>query len=176
MKKLLGILVLGLLWCNLSIAEEYPNSWKMDIHCKQGSNEWHESAFVVNVKNNEFSLGPFNRWGNKNIVFKGKIENGKIKITEKLTFSNGYKGTIKYSGEFINDNEATLKGGTPSWSPPWRCKGRFFKVDRPPHFTPLKYLSEATEEIIKFTSYNPGIPLTIISGAYVNSPVEVSGK
>ena len=39
-----------------------------------------------------------------------------------------------------------------------------------------KYLSEATEEIIKFTSYNPGIPLTIINGSYVNSPVEVSGK
>ena len=59
---------------------------------------------------------------------------------------------------------------------PWRCKGRFFKVDRPQHFTPLKYLNEATEEIIKFTSYNPGIPLTIINGSYVNSPVEVSGK
>ena len=42
------------------------------------------------------------------------------------------------------DNEATLKGRTP-WDPPWKCKGRFFKVDRPPHFTPLKYLSEATE-------------------------------
>ena len=175
MKKLLGILVLGLLWCNISIAEEYPNSWKMDIKCKQGSSEWHESAFVFNVENNEFSLGPFNRWGNKNIVFKGKIENGKIKITEQLTFSNGYKGTIKYSGEFINDNEATLKGRTP-WDPPWKCKGRFFKVDRPPHFTSLKYLSEATEEVIKFTSYNPGVPLTIINGSYVNSPVEVSGK
>ena len=59
---------------------------------------------------------------------------------------------------------------------PWRCEGRFFKVDRPQHFTPLKYLNEATEEIIKFTSYNPGIPLTIINGSYVNSPVEVSGK
>ena len=55
---------------------------------------------------------------------------------------------------------------------------RFFKVDRPPHLdlTPLKYLSEATEEIIKFISYNPGVPLTIINGSYVNSPVEVSGK
>ena len=103
-------MVLGLLWCNISIAEEYPNSWKMDIKCKQGSSEWHESAFVFNVENNEFSLGPFNRWGNKNIVFKGKIENGKIKITEKLTFSNGYKGTIKYSGEFINDNLLSIKG------------------------------------------------------------------
>jgi dienelactone hydrolase len=176
MKKLLGIVVLGMLWCNILIAEEYPNSWKLDIYCKQQSNEWHESAFVVNVENNEFSLGPFNRWNKKNFVFKGKIENDKINITEKLTFKSGDRETIKYSGEFINDHEATLKGGTPSWSPPWRCKGRFFKVDRPPHFTPLKYLSEATEEIIKFTSYNPGIPLTIINGSYINSPVEVSGK
>ena len=60
----------------------------------------------------------------------------------------------------------------------WKCKGRFFKVDRPAHLdlSPFKYLSEATEEIIKFTSYNPGVPLTIINGSYVNSPVEVSGK
>ena len=175
MKKLLGIVVLGLLWCNISIAEKYPNSWKLDIHCKQGSSEWYESAFVVNVENNEFSLGPFNRWGRKNEVFKGKIKNDKINITEKATFKNGWRGTIKYAGEFINDSEAALKGGT-SWDSPWKCKGRFFKVDRPPHSTPLKYLSEATEEIIKFTSYNPGIPLTIINGSYVNSPVEVSGK
>ena len=145
-------MVLGLLWNNISIAEEYPNSWKLDIFCKQGKWVWHESAFVVNVENNEFSLGPFNRWNKKNFVFKGKIENDKINITEKLTFKNGNRETINYSGEFINDYEATIKGGTPQWDPPWRCKGRFFKVDRPPHFTPLKYLSEATDEIIKFTS------------------------
>ena len=81
---------------------------------------------------------------------------------------------IRYSGEFTNDKEAVLKGRT-YWNPPWKCKGRFFKVDRPPHFTPLKYLSEATEETIFFTSYNPGLPLYIINGSYVNSPVEVSG-
>ena len=134
----------------------------MDIHCKQGKSEWHESAYVVNVENNEFSLGPFNRWNKKNFVFKGKIENDKITIKETLTFQDGWRGSINYSGKFISDNEATIKGGT-AWDPPWRCKGRFYKVDRPPHFTPLKYLSEATEEIIKFTSYNPGIPLTIIN-------------
>jgi len=174
MKKIF-LLILLLIFSTTANSEEYPNSWKLDIHCKQGKWEWHESAFVVNVENNEFSLGPFNRWNKKNFVFKGKIENNKINITEKLTFSDGYKGTIKYSGEFISDKEATLKGKFKS-DPDWKCKGRFFKVDRPPHFTPLKYLSEATEEIIKFTSYNPGIPLTIVSGAYVNSPVEVSGK
>ena len=119
MKKLLGIVVLGLFWCNILIAEEYPNSWKLDIYCKQQSNEWYESAFVVNVENNEFSIGPFNRWNKKNFVFKGKIENDKINITEKLTFKNGYRGTIIYSGEFINDNEASIKGGVPQWDPPW---------------------------------------------------------
>ena len=40
MKKILGIIVLGLLYFNNSIAEEYPNSWKMDINCKQGNNTW----------------------------------------------------------------------------------------------------------------------------------------
>ena len=175
MKKILGIIVLGLLFNNNLLAEEYSNSWKMDIFCKQGKGEWYESAFVVNVENNEFSLGPFNRWQNKNIKFKGKIEGNKIKISESVTFKDGWQGNINYSGEFINDKEAILKGST-SWTPPWKCNGRFFKVNRPPHLTPLKYLSEATEEIIKFTSYNPGIPLTIINRSYVNSPVEVSGK
>ena len=176
MKKLSLYVVLGLLWCNISIAEEYPNSWKLDIHCKQGSHEWYESAFVVNVENNEFSLGPYNRWQHKNFKWKGKIKGNKINISETFTFSNGQVGKTNHSGKFINDNETILKGGNSSYNPPWKCNGRFFKVDRPPHFTPLKYLSEATEEIIKFTSYNPGVPLTIINGSYVNSPVEVSGK
>jgi hypothetical protein len=44
MKKLLGIVVLGLLFNNNLLAEEYSNSWKMDILCKQGKNEWYESA------------------------------------------------------------------------------------------------------------------------------------
>jgi len=147
----------------------------MDIFCKQGKGEWYESAFVVNVENNEFSLGPFKRWQRKNIEFKGKIEGNKIKISESVTFKNGYQDNINYSGEFINDKEAILKGST-SWTPPWKCNGRFFKVNRPPHLSPLKYLSEATEEIIKFTSYNPGFALAIINGTYTNSPVEVSGK
>ena len=177
MKKLLAIVVLSFLFNNILLAEEYPNSWKMDILCKQGKYEWYESAFVVNVENNKFSLGPFQRieYGARNIKFKGKIEANKIKISHSQTFKDGYTANVNYSGEFINDKEAILKGGAAS-NPPLKCNGRFFKVNRPPHFTPLKYLSEATEEIIKFTSYNPGIPLTIINGSYVNSPVEVSGK
>ena len=79
MRKLLGILVLYLLCCNALIAEEYPNSWKMDIHCKQGSSDWYESVFVVTVENNEFTLGPFDRWQNTNYVFKGKISDNKSK-------------------------------------------------------------------------------------------------
>ena len=174
MRKLF-LLILFSIFFTTANAEKYPNSWKMDIFCKQSKWQWYESAFVVNVENNEFSFGPYDRWNKKNFVFKEKLMEIKLNITEKLTFSDGYRGSINYSGKFINDNEATIKGGT-SWDPPWKCKGRFFKVDRPPHLTPLKYLSEATEEIIKFTSYNPGIPLTIINGSYVNSPVEVSGK
>ena len=78
MKKLLGIVVLGLLWCNALIAEEYPNSWKLDILCKQDTFTWYESVFIVNVENNEFTIGPF-KWGST-FVFKGKIENKNIKI------------------------------------------------------------------------------------------------
>ena len=95
MKKLLGILVLGLLWCNILIAEEYLNSWKMDIHCKQGSHEWYESAFVVNVENNEFSLGPYNRWQHKNFKWKGKIKGNKISISETFIFSMFFAHYIK---------------------------------------------------------------------------------
>ena len=175
MKKAIAIIVLGLLWCNALIAEEYPNSWKLDIHCKQDTYTWYESVFVVNVENNEFTIGPLDRWGSKDFVFKGKIENKNIKINETWQWKDGKKGKLNYTGEFINSNEAILEG-TYKADPDWKCNARFFKVDRPPHFTPLKYLSEATEEIIKFTSYNPGVPLTIINGSYVNSPVEVSGK
>ena len=176
MKKLLGIMVLSLLFNNNLLAEEYPNSWKIDLLCKQGGNEWYEAAYVVNVENNKFQLGPFDikRRGSKNIKFVGTIKDNKVSITKSWKTKWG-PSTLKIKGEFINGNEATLKARMP-FDRPWRCKGRFFKVDRPQHFTPLKYLSEATEEIIKFTSYNPGIPLTIINGSYVNSPVEVSGK
>ena len=176
MKKIIILIILSLLWNNNLIAEEYPNSWKIDLLCKQGKFEWAEAAYVVNVENNKFQLGPFDKkhWDKENIKFEGTIKDNKVSITESWKSKWGPQ-RLKIKGEFINGNEATLKARMPS-DKPWRCKGRFFKVDRPQHFTPLKYLSEATEEIIKFTSYNPGIPLTIINGSYVNSPVEVSGK
>ena len=176
MKKIIILIILSLLWNNNLIAEEYPNSWKIDLLCKQGKSEWAEAAYVVNVENNKFQLGPFDikHWDKENIKFEGTIKDNKVSITESWKWKWGSE-RLKIKGEFINGNEATLKARMPN-DKPWRCKGRFFKVDRPQHFTPLKYLSEATEEIIKFTSYNPGIPLTIINGSYVNSPVEVSGK
>ena len=176
MKKIIILIILSLLWNNNLIAEEYPNSWKMDLLCKQGKYEWYDSAYVVNVENNKFQLGPFDikHWDKENIKFEGTIKDNKVFITQSWKWKWGSE-RLKIKGEFINGNEATLKARMP-FDKPWRCKGRFFKVDRPQHFTPLKYLSEATEEIIKFTSYNPGIPLTIINGSYVNSPVEVSGK
>ena len=176
MKKIIILIILSLLWNNNLIAEEYPNSWKIDLLCKQGKSEWAQAAYVVNVENNKFQLGPFDikHWDKENIKFEGTIKDNKVFITQSWKWKWGSE-RLKIKGEFINGNEATLKARMPN-DKPWRCKGRFFKVDRPPHFTPLKYLSEATEEIIKFTSYNPGIPLTIINGSYVNSPVEVSGK
>ena len=176
MKKIIILIILSLLWNNNLIAEEYPNSWKIDLLCKQGKSEWAEAAYVFNVENNKFQLGPFDikHWDKENIKFEGTIKDNKVFITQSWKSKWGSQ-RLKIKGEFINGNEATLKARMPQ-DKPWRCKGRFFKVDRPQHFTPLKYLSEATEEIIKFTSYNPGIPLTIINGSYVNSPVEVSGK
>ena len=170
MKKLLGIMVLGLLLNNNLLAQEYPNPWKMDINCKQGNHEYYIASFVVSVENKKFSIGPYDRNNWKKIKFNGSISDGEIKISN--TYQDKGSKSHKFYGKFKNDNEAIIKGGNEHR----KCKGRFYKVDRPPHFTPLKYLSEATEEIIKFTSYNPGIPLTIINGSYVNSPVEVSGK
>ena len=170
MKKILGIMVLGLLLNNNLLAQEYPNSWKMDILCKQGNHENYIATFVVSVENKKFSIGPYDNNNWKKIKFNGSISDGEIKI--RNTYQDKGSKSHKFYGKFKNDNEAIIKGGNEHR----KCKGRFYKVDRPPHLTPLKYLSEATEEIIKFTSYNPGIPLTIINGSYVNSPVEVSGK
>ena len=82
MKKIITLIILLLFWNSNLVAEEYPNSWKMDILCKSGKYEWYESAFVVNVENNKFSLGPFKRieYGAKNIKFNGKIEEIKSKF------------------------------------------------------------------------------------------------
>ena len=41
MKKLF-LLILFSIFFTTANAEKYPNSWKMDIHCKQGSNEYYQ--------------------------------------------------------------------------------------------------------------------------------------
>jgi len=46
MKKIF-LLILLLIFSTTANSEEYPNSWKLDIHCKQSQWEWYESAFVV---------------------------------------------------------------------------------------------------------------------------------
>ena len=61
MKKLF-LLILFSIFSTTANSEEYPNSWKMDIFCKQSKWQWYESAFVVNVENNAFTLGPYDRW------------------------------------------------------------------------------------------------------------------
>ena len=84
MKKIITLIILSLFWTNTLIAEEYPNSWKMDLLCKQGKYEWYDSAYVVNVENNKFELGPFDikHWDSKNIKFVGTIKDNKVSITE----------------------------------------------------------------------------------------------
>ena len=58
MKKFLAIIVLGLLINTNLLAEEYSNSWKMDINCKQGNHEYYIASFVVSVENKKFSHVP----------------------------------------------------------------------------------------------------------------------
>ena len=103
-------MVLSLLFNNNLLAEEYPNSWKIDLLCKQGKYEWHEAAYVVNVENNKFQLGPFDikDWGKENIKFEGTIKDNKVSITESWKSKWGPE-RLKIKGEFINGNEATLK-------------------------------------------------------------------
>ena len=170
------IFFISIIYCNLLTAAEYPNSWKMDIFCKQGKAEWYESAFVVDVNDNNFSFGPYDKSRDKNYKWKGKIDGEKIKVSASWSWPFQSPARMTYTGKFINENEAILKGRYTDAPTPWDCNGRFYKVDRAPHFSKLKYLDNATEEIIKFTSYNPGIPLTIIDGSYKNSPVDISGK
>ena len=90
MKKLLAIMVLSLLFNNNLLAEEYPNSWKIDLLCKQGKSEWAQAAYVVNVENNKFQLGPFDikDWGKENIKFEGTIKDNKVSITETVSYTH----------------------------------------------------------------------------------------
>ena len=59
MKRIISIVIFFLISTHTAVAEEYPNSWKIDLLCKQGKWNWYEAAYVVNVENNKFQLGPF---------------------------------------------------------------------------------------------------------------------
>ena len=48
MKKLL-LIISFIVFSQSGFAEEHPNSWKMNIQCKDGGDKWHEAYFVVDV-------------------------------------------------------------------------------------------------------------------------------
>ena len=179
MKKLLLIISL-FVFSQSGFAEEHPNSWKMNIQCKDGGDKWHEAHFVVNVVDDEFTLeiGSFVRWNwQKNVTFEGKIKKNKVTIKQKFEATGGGGlGTGFYKGK-IKDNKAKLKGNR-QWenSNPFSCKGEFFKVDSMPTFSPLEHLDQATREIIEFTSYNPSYPIQIMNKSYLDGPVKISGE
>ena len=56
MQKILLILISSLFFYNISYAEEYSNSWKLEVECKDRGYKWWESTFVVEVIDNKFSL------------------------------------------------------------------------------------------------------------------------
>tara|TARA_B100001175_G_C19467740_1_gene620063 strand:- start:164 stop:1627 length:1464 start_codon:yes stop_codon:yes gene_type:complete len=177
-QKILLILISSLFFYNISYAEEYSNSWKLEIECKDRGYKWWESTFVVEVIDNKFFLRIDKRWDSqKNILFEGLVEKNKviIKQTFERTDRSG-KGIGFYKGK-IKDNSAKLKGYRQfkGWDP-LSCKGNFYKVDRLPIFAALEYLDNASREIIKFTSYDPVGSINIINKSYINSPVNISGE
>ena len=56
MKKILLILISSIFFYNISYAEEYTNSWKLEIECKDRGYKWWEAAYVVELIDNKFSL------------------------------------------------------------------------------------------------------------------------
>ena len=177
MKKLL--LIISLFVFSQSVfAEEYPNSWKLNIQCKDGGDKWYEAHFVVDVVDDKFTLNFDKRWSwMKNISFEGIIKKDKITIKQKFE-NNDYSGlgTGFYKGK-IKNNKANLKGyrSFKDWDP-ISCKGEFFKVDSIPTFSLLEHLDQATREIIEFTSYNPSYPIQIMNKSYLDGPVKISGE
>ena len=84
MKKIL-LLIGILLFSNNAYTEQYPNSWKMEIECKDRGNKWWEASFVVEVVDNKFSLSFDERWNwMKDIVFEGTIEKIKLQLNKHL--------------------------------------------------------------------------------------------
>ena len=176
--KNIFIFLFLLLFSNSSLAEQYPNSWKMDIKCKSGGDSWWESHFVVDVVDNKFTLNFDKRWSwMKNISFEGIIKKDKITIKQKFEHhDHSGTGTGFYKGK-IKNNKANLKGYRQfkDWDT-IPCKGEFYKVNRMAIFSPLQYLDNASREIIEFTSYNPSYPIQIMNKSYLDGPVKISGE
>ena len=174
------IFLIFLLFSASSFAEQYPNSWKMNIQCKDGGDKWYEAHYVVDVVDDAFTLdlGSRVRWDwQKNITFEGKIKKNSVMIKQKYEWTEGSGlGTGIYKGK-IKDNKAKLKGNR-KWknNNPYSCKGEFFKVDSIPTFSPLEHLDQATREVIEFTSYNPSYPIQIMNKSYLDGPVKISGE
>ena len=40
MKRIISIVIFFLIFTHTAVAEEYPNSWKIDLLCKQGKWQW----------------------------------------------------------------------------------------------------------------------------------------
>ena len=179
MMKKLFILLIFLLFSDSSFAEQYPNSWKMNIQCKD-EGKWYEAHFVVDVVDETFTLdfGSLVRWDwQTNITFEGKIKKDKVTIKQKFKQTDrGGLGTGFYKGK-IKDNKAKLKGYR-QWKDhdPKSYNGEFFKVDSMPTLGPLEHLDQATREVIEFTSYNPSYPIQIMSKLYLKIPVKISGE
>ena len=178
--KNIFIFLIFLLFSTFSLAEQYPNSWKMNIQCKDGKDKWYEAHYVVDVVDDAFTLdlGSRVRWNwQKNITFEGRIKKNSVMIKQKYEWTEGSGlGTGIYKGK-IKDNKAKLKGNR-QWEnyDPFSCKGEFFKVDSMPTFSPLEHLDQATREVIEFTSYNPSYPIQIMNKSYLDGPVKISGE
>ena len=178
--KNIFIFLIFLLFSTFSLAEQYPNSWKMNIQCKDGKDKWYEAHYVVDVVDDAFTLdlGSRVRWNwQKNITFEGKIKKNSVMIKQKYEWTEGSGlGTGIYKGK-IKDNKAKLKGNR-QWenNDPYSCKGEFFKVDSMPTFSLLEHLDQATREVIEFTSYNPSYPIQIMNKSYLDGPVKISGE
>ena len=78
--KNIFIFLIFLLFSTFSLAEQYPNSWKMNIQCKDGKDKWYEAHYVVDVVDDAFTLdlGPRVRWNWSNFkvffdIFKKNI-------------------------------------------------------------------------------------------------------
>ena len=93
MKKILGILVLGLLWCNVILAESLlPN-------CKGTDSFKWTNCFGTEKKNIVYDLLYKDAYKDKKILYEGEYRNGKFHGQGTITYPDGikYVGELKYN-------------------------------------------------------------------------------